>query len=472
MDFPVFHLDFFGNRLMVAVVAIVHVLVNHGLAVGAIPLVALLEWWGRRTGEPAWDRLAWRILFTCFIITTTLGALTGVGIWFTTSLANPYAIASLIRVFFWAWFTEWIVFVTEVVLILAYTLTWKHMAEGRAKKLHNLLGLVLAIASWLTMAIIVAILGFMMDTGRWAEAPGFIQGVLNPIYLPQLLFRTPLAMSLAGLFGLFMAFFFLKEDRAFRDRAVRFIAGWSLAWLPLLVLGSWVYWRVIPEVQLGSLPVAMTTQAFQDWYRVLGWIIAGASVAIVVVAGWAVALPRWFPRVALLVPAVLAVSLLGMFERVREFIRKPDVIEAYRYANGVRHEDLPLLQQDGMLAHAAYAAVREVTDENRLVAGREVFSLACTRCHTTTGVNGVVRRLDVLFGPGWTAAKASAYIKNMHNVRYYMPPFPGSEEELDALAAWLVALRDAPARLDGAQASGVALPPPAAADVPPLVSGL
>ena len=45
MDFPVFHLDFLGNRMLIATIAVLHVIINHSLAVGAMPLVAAMEWW-------------------------------------------------------------------------------------------------------------------------------------------------------------------------------------------------------------------------------------------------------------------------------------------------------------------------------------------------------------------------------------------------------------------------------------------
>ncbi len=96
-----------------------------------MPLVTFLEWWGHRRGDQRWDTLAYRILTVCFVVTTTLGALTGVGIWLSTSLVNPYAIGSPIRVFFWAWFIEWIVFVVEVVCIMAYYLSWKRMRDRK-----------------------------------------------------------------------------------------------------------------------------------------------------------------------------------------------------------------------------------------------------------------------------------------------------------------------------------------------------
>jgi hypothetical protein len=244
MDFPVFHLDFLGNRMLIAVIAVVHVWVNHAFAVGAMPLVTLLEWYGYRRRDERWDRLARQVLTVCFVVTTTVGALTGVGIWLSTSLVNPYAIGSLIRVFFWAWFLEWLVFVAEVLFIMAYYLSWRPMADH--KRAHIAVGVVLSIASWVTMAIITAILGFMMDPGIWLERTSFASGVFNPIYLPQLAFRTPVAMIAAGWLALFLAFFFTRSDLALRRASVRLISLWSLVWLPAAAAGALWYWRAIP----------------------------------------------------------------------------------------------------------------------------------------------------------------------------------------------------------------------------------
>ena len=130
MDLPVFHLDVLNDRMLIAVIAIIHVLINHAMAVGGIPLVVYLERRGLVDTSLPWDDLARRVLTVFVVTTTTAGALTGVGIWFSTALVNPYAIGSLLRVFFWTWFTEWLVFVTEVALILAYYLTWKRWTGG------------------------------------------------------------------------------------------------------------------------------------------------------------------------------------------------------------------------------------------------------------------------------------------------------------------------------------------------------
>lgn len=52
------------------------------------------------------------------VITTSIGAVTGVGIWFITGALAPEGIGSLIHLFFWPWFIEWGAFTTEVVLLL------------------------------------------------------------------------------------------------------------------------------------------------------------------------------------------------------------------------------------------------------------------------------------------------------------------------------------------------------------------
>lgn len=468
MELPVFHLDYLNNRTLIALIAVLHVVINHGMAVGGIPLVVWLEAHGARRGDAEWDALALRILTAFFVVTTTVGALTGVGIWLSASLVNPYAIGSLIRVFFWTWFTEWLVFVTEVVLILAYYKTWARWT-GPRKSSHVKLGRALALASWVTMALIVSILGFMMDPGSWSSDRTLFSGMFNPMYLPQLAFRTPLAMVMAGAFAMMVLIVSTGRGEPLRVEATRKIARWMLAWsLPCALGGLW-YARSVPPAMRSNLPVALLTQALERWssHATQATIVVCATIVLAML--WAALRPARVRSWALVLPAILSIALLGMFERVREFVRKPYAIAGYLYSNGYRVEDYPLLQRDGLLAHATYTPVRVITAENELVAGREVFNLACTRCHTVDGINGIRPILQGMYGrtdangeaEPWQRDVISAYVGSMHNVRPYMPPFPGSDRERDALAAWLVSLQTRRDVIDGAQVTGVvALPRP------------
>lgn len=464
MDFPIFHLDFFGDRLMIAVIAILHVLINHGLAVGLVPIVLCMEIKGLK--DPAWDRLAYKILTVAFIITTTVGALTGVGIWFSSSLINPYSIGSLIRVFYGAWFVEWTVFVTEVILIMIYYLTWKkkHKTEAHqliGKSYHVLTGYALAIFSWVTMAIIVAILGFMMDPGNWNNDRTFLSGFTNPIYVPQLTFRTFLSLTTGGTVALCLAMFFTDNDSEIRKKSVRFLSKWIFAFIPFTLIAGFWYYLVIPEGMLKNMSVAVGTQQFQNYYEILRQVLMYSLGGVLLIVGFAFLYPRFTPpKWAFFIPVLLMFGLLGYFERVREFIRKPYVIGGYMYSNTFRVEDYPLLQREGILKHSAFVSTKEVTAHNQYEAGKNVFLIACSRCHTTGGVNSLVEKFDNMYGntgKPWGASAMKAYISNMHLSRYYMPPFPGNEKELDALIVYLKGIQFNPAPAEGVQNTGLEL---------------
>jgi hypothetical protein len=468
MDFPIFHLDFLGNRMLIALIAIFHVIINHALAVGFIPLVTLLEYRGFREGkaDPAagthWDELARKMMTVGFIITTSLGALTGVGIWFSASLVNPASIGSLIRVFYSAWFSEWIIFVLEVIFIIIYFLRWKKSNESlQTKKRHILFGAGLSVFSFLTMLIIVAILSFMMDPGNWLANRSFFSGFGNPLYIPQLYFRAPLAMMLGGAFALFLAMIILKKENPVREKAISFISLWLLVWTPVSAVGALLYRAAIPGAMLGNLPTAVATMAFSQWYGDLLLIILGAVLLSLFIALWGFLKPHRLPRTALVIPMLALFIFTGAFERVREFIRKPFVIGDYMYANGLRVADYPLYRENGILPYATYVNTPRVTPENKIAAGKNVFMIACSRCHTVTGINSVVKKFRLRMAPGnpLNAGVIKTYIPKMHQVWYYMPPFPGNEAELDALAAFILEMDKNPVYIHGAQSDGVVISP-------------
>jgi len=467
MDFPLFHADLIGNRAIIAVVATLHVLINHGLAVGMVPLVATIEWHGQRTGDKRWDDLAYKIMLVSFIITTTIGALTGVGIWLCASLINPYAIGSLIRVFFWAWFTEWLVFISEVSLIVVYFLTWRKWMTPALKRRHIRFGFAVGGFSWVTMAIIVAILAFMMDPGSWLTERTLFSGVTNPIYLPQLAFRTPLALSMAGIVAAFLTACFTRRDRAFQQEALRAVNLWPLFWVPLTLAGGWWYASVIPEAMQANVGTALLTMEFEQWQTQLLEGVVATALILYLISQLGVLRPRWVPRIAYFAALLAVIGLTGQFERVREFIRKPFVIGQYMYANGIRVGDYPLLKRDGLLRHSTY--VYPLTENelsgvlpdrlDRLADGKTVFMVACSRCHTSNGVNSVVARFEAMFEGTWEPKLLADYITNMHDVRPYMPPFPGNDAELLALSDYLIQLRTTRQPVEGAQEVGVAINP-------------
>jgi hypothetical protein len=459
MDFPIFHLDFMGNRLLIALIAILHVLINHSLAVGLAPIVTYLEYRGWKNKDSSLDHLANKIMFVGFVITTSLGAMTGVGIWLSASLVSPASIGSLIRVFFFAWFVEWIVFVTEVVLILYYFLTWKNSLKSEdAKKKHIKIGIALSIFSWITMSIIVAILAFMMDPGSWNETRSFFHAILNPVYLAQLAFRTPLAMLMGGAVVLLLTGIFAKKESTARSEATQIAAIWMLSWSIWVAVGSIFYYSVIPDMMIQNLSVAVGTMEFANWYNSLLIVMGVVVFAIVSISFFALFNKAKVHITLAMVPILLAFALLTVFERAREFIRKPFVIGNYMYSNMFRVAELPLLNKEGILQHATYVKHSTITDENKTEAGKDVFMLTCSRCHTSHGINSVVKKFKNMYGDAILNPIAmKAYIEGMHNARYFMPPFPGNEAEIEALVDFILKTDEYPIATEGAQEAGVSI---------------
>ncbi|MED3662838.1 cytochrome c, partial [Ureibacillus terrenus] len=217
---------------MIAIIAIAHVLISHGVAIGTSVLTVSLEYRAFKTNNQKLDGLAKNMAKWILIITTTIGAMTGVGIWFSTTVIQPDSIGSLLRIFFWAWVTEWVCFITEVILLLVYYYTWNRWQDPEKKRKHIYIGIALSIASWLTMAIITGVLAAKLTPGKWIETFSFWNAFFNPTYLPSLGFRMFLAILLAIVFAAFFIRLFVKE-LSVREEAFKVFGFWGAISLPM-----------------------------------------------------------------------------------------------------------------------------------------------------------------------------------------------------------------------------------------------
>ena len=177
MNYPLWSLP--AKGLLIAAVAIVHVFISH-FAVGGGLFLVLAERKARRERDEAllgYVRAHGRFFI---LLTLVMGAITGVGVWFTIGLVHPDATASLINAFVWAWAIEWTFFVTEIAAAMVYYYGWDRL-DART---HEAVGWIYFAAAWLSLAVINGILTFMLTPGSWLANRGFLAGLLNPAYLP------------------------------------------------------------------------------------------------------------------------------------------------------------------------------------------------------------------------------------------------------------------------------------------------
>ena len=428
MNFPTIDFGWLGNGNLIGMMAALHVMINHAVAIGGCVLVVSIEYKAYKDNNPVLDAYARTLAKWIVIITTTAGAMTGVGIWFTTTIILPEAIGALLRIFHWAWFTEWLVFVSEVILLLTYYYTWDKW-KGAHKKRHLRVGLALCIMSWFTLVIITGILAAQINPGNWVETLSFWSAFFNPTWVPSTIFRTFAAIAL-GVAVIHVLNRWMLKDRRDQVTVQRIFGKWLALSVPIMLLSGFWYLRTLPDK-------AKTLVKWASGMSETGFILfnIGGLLLILVLAALLLDGKPKLPIALTVFTGIFALLLITEFEIVRENIRKPYVIYNYMYANGILKEDVDKLNRDGALAHAKFTQIKEVTEANKLEAGEELFRMQCIACHSIDGARrsrAMTERID-----GWSAESLETFIPAMHNVRDVMPPFVGTKAEVEALSAYL-----------------------------------
>ncbi len=427
MEWPIFQMPFIGNRMLIAIIGTIHVSISHGMAVGGSFFIVLLHYISIRTNNQRLNELTYRILRIFFIITTSVGALTGVGIWLSTATVSPGTIGSLLHVFFWAWFSEWIVFVSEVILIMFYYLGWGKYGSEKGFRI----GLIYVAASWLTMMLITGVLGAMLTPGKWLNTRSFWHGFFNPSYLPQLMSRTFIAVLLSIAFGLFIT----RLHKSYKDQwpVVWQFAGKSLLiTAPLFLLFILSYYNSLPQQVSHLVNTALMTTKYATWAYISK--IFYVSIVIMMMLFGLILITRKRDYVIIsFLPAFLMVFAMGNMERVREFIRKPYTIHRYLYSNAIRESEAPFLNKAGVSQFLDWAERSAKETDPQLRLGEKIFKLECAICHTYRGVNGITKKTNIIQSKEIT----ENFLKTYKRSHPFMPPFTGTDKERSALAAYL-----------------------------------
>ncbi len=422
MNYPVWQLDFFGGGLTIALIAILHVYISH-FAIGGGLFLVLTELKAYRENSPEILEYTRRHTRFFLLLTLVLGAITGVGIWFTIALIAPAATSILIHNFVFGWAIEWVFFVGEIVAVLVYYYTFGRMDRRN----HLIIGWLYFIFAWLSLFVINGIIAFMLSPGEWLTSGNFWDGFFNPTFWPALFFRTFLCLMLAGLYG-FLTSTAIKEE-GLRHTMVRYCATWLLA--PFVFFLASAYWYV---QSLPPGPRAWVLNLDSAIAPSLSFFIWGSPLLFLGGLLMAIRLPQLAKRTLAVVLLLLGLAYMGSFEYIREGSRRPYTIADHIYANAILARDLPTVAEKGILASARWVD-KEITDANRLLVGRQIYDIFCASCHS---IGGPIRDIKKL-----SAKYASVYvmegeISGQGKVIGCMPPFPGTLAERNALATFIV----------------------------------
>ena len=440
MDYPIWDIAMGGGVLM-GIVAITHVIVSH-FAIGGGLLIAVTETLSVRRNDPEMRDLAKRSSLVLILFSTVFGAISGVGIWVVAGLISPAAISALIRNFVWGWAIEWVFFIVEIVAALVYFGTWGKIS----KRAHVMVIWIYFIAAYLSLVIINGIVTFMLTPGKWLETGAFWDGFFNPTYFPSLVLRTGIVILMAVAFMVWPA---RKAADEARPRLNRYLGLWAVVGA-LISYAGYRWWEsALPEstrdLFLGD--GALLDGLAMTRHQVM-WSVAIFLVLSIV---FLLALPKMAKVIPLLLITIAAFSFFGAYERLREGTRKPFIIHDYMFSNGVLVNEIGELNENGMLSKARWAA--RVPATNSVEMGRQVFDAQCRSCHTIDGYLSIrdlapedpdmtYSILYALYDQGemFTALGPGEAVA-MGDLNYpFMPPFVGTEEEMEALVDFIASL--------------------------------
>jgi cytochrome d ubiquinol oxidase subunit I len=440
MDYPIWDIAMGGGVLM-GIVAITHVIVSH-FAIGGGLVIAVTETLAVRRHDSEMRDLAKRSSLVLILVSTVFGAISGVGIWVVAGLISPAAISVLIRNYVWGWAIEWVFFIVEIVAALVYYATWNKIS----KRAHVMVGWIYFVAAYLSLVIINGIVTFMLTPGRWLETGAFWDGFFNPTYFPSLVLRTGIAMLMATAFMLWPA---MRASAAARPRLARYLGFWAVAGA-LVSYAGYRWWEgSLPETVRGLFlgDGAMLAGLVETRFLVMWSVTAALVLAIVVL----VAMPRLARVIPVLLFTIAAFSFFGSYERLREGTRKPFIIHDYMFSNGILVNEVESLNEHGVLSKARWAARVPATDTVEM--GRQVFDAQCRSCHTIDGYLSIKTLapedpdmtysvLYALYDQGelFTTLEPGEAVA-MGDLNYpFMPPFVGTEEEMEALVDYIDSL--------------------------------
>jgi cytochrome bd ubiquinol oxidase subunit I len=470
MNYPVWDVSHPGSGLVIAAIAIFHIMIAH-FAVGGGLFLPVAEALALRTNRRDWLTFLPRHSKFFLVLTGVFGAVSGVGIWFSIGLASPEGTSTLIHNFVFGWAIEWVFFIVELTTAAVYYYTWNRIPD----KLHLQVGWLYAASSFATLVIINGILTFMLTPGQaWLSVAGtghepgmFAQAFFNPTYWPSLMLRILSCIALAGVWALVTG---SRIDGRQQPTLKRQWLRWSTMWLVpgfvLMPLCLWWYVHAVPAQQLQLLQLGISTigaGTFTQATRTLLVSVMASATILAVVYLAAYRKPEEFRLGGALAVLLLALAATGAAEMSRELLRKPYVIVDYMYSNGVRKvaierdgESIPerdRFNAQGYLTNSIWVRDSErqawaaqdasgvgavAPDEATLARGELMFRGQCMACHTARGyrsVRGLLRDRNEQAVANIVAMLHKYEPESPYHA--FMPPLVGSEAERQALAAYL-----------------------------------
>lgn len=415
-----------------ALVILVHVFFAF-VATGGLALAFASEWIGCRKDSAFHDRFA--LGYVKFL--SSMMKLNGVlGVTIVVLLIGlfPVFTTRLYNIFFWPLMLEVTIFMVMMASSIAYRLNWE---TTKNKGLHIAIGGLAAASAAAAALVINAAWSFMLTPGTYFSDPGLLKAVFNPAMPASSIHLLLPCVLNAAMFSYIYAFFKLRKAEAADAAYYSWMADYcgtifaiGILLQPLSGL-SFLF-------TLKSVDPAIFTKIVSGSVSRFFWPMAGLATAAVT-ASVIYLLSRKKQRAALLVGGLAALTAFSFGGYTRERARKPFLIYGHMYMTGalVTAAAQPATAAQKVKAEPVKTApvkpaakAAPVKTPTVLMSREQALEkYSCLVCHSYKGEGGT-------FGPALdqhllhhSKEELKNYLKNPPE---NMPPFEGTEQELDA----------------------------------------
>jgi len=428
MHYPWWYVPGLTAPMLIGIIAVIHVFVAH-YAVGGGILIALENQFAIKTKDKAYRNYWYKHTRFFVLLTVAFGAITGVGIWWTIALASPLATEKLIRTFVFGWAIEWVFFIVEITAAFITYYFWTKLPE----KTHIAIAWIYAIAAWISLVLITGITAFMLDSrglfAHWAETQNFWHAFFNVQFLPQMIARTGGAVLLAAMYVFLHAAWVYRNDPndPLFEKIIRRMARPILFGIITIILG--VAWSCMMLSENALLIMERSV-----FLNTLVGLFFGISVLVTLLVVFGpIRNPKSINFGFAVSIFVLSLTALAVMEFAREAVRKPWIVDQVVLGNQIYADEVPHRQRAGFLQPSTLLPIPSDNFER----GGMVFMYHCNNCHAPERGFSAVGPL--LYGK--SKERIVETIRHLDTPTLSMPPWSGTDEELDALADFLVTIR-------------------------------
>ncbi|WP_417917207.1 cytochrome ubiquinol oxidase subunit I [Candidatus Electronema sp. JC] len=429
VQFPVL-----GNSVIMATVILIHVFFAF-FAVGGSVLSVAAEWWGTKRKDEDYIRLAKSVSGFLSDMMKINGVLGVAIVVLTIGLWSEFG-AFLYSTQFWPFLFEGAVFLFLMIFAVIYHNTWNSVSRG----LHIVYGLFTGFFALMAGFLINGIWAFMLFPGKWVETGSRWDAFFNPI-LWESTFHILLPTLINASLLVFLWTFWKSTktqgaEQAYFNKMNLFTAKIGAALLFLQpVSGLSFLWKVksATEEALSTAAAKAAPPLSNPWQQITDgmatpFLYTMITLAVLAMIGgtlyWVWGHEKGRKALAFASLAMFLAFFMGAFTRERA--RKPYLVWNTMYMN----------QQFVPGSIAAPPAPAVTADSGAPVSGEQVLKdKGCMSCHGggagAPALTGLSQKYD--------KAKLMSFIRQPEGqAAMMMPPFSGSEQELEALADHLL----------------------------------